>query len=383
GYTLRAVFRTELTRHLKLETGFDFEGSRNPVSLTVPVGSSGEGGGGGGGGGGGDDEVGGSGAPAIASDAATLYSTSASPFAALTISALRNRLTIAPQIRLETFAFSAYAGTPDAFSHGFVKVEPRVIVRYQLLRWLAAKAAFGYYHQPPELMSFSRTFGNPNVGLESGLHYVAGFDLKPTSTLRIEAQGFSKDLRDLVVRGANAGDPLAQNADRGRVYGGDLLVRQELSRNFFGWIAYTLSRSERKDHPDEPWRLFRFDQTHILTAVGSYKLPRGYQVGLRFRLVSGNPYTPVVGSYYDAGALRFRPLSGDPFSARLKLFHQLDLRFDKTWTFNRWRFSVYLDIQNLYYSTSQEGIAYNFDYTKSAPVSGLPLLPIFGVRGDF
>ena len=48
----------------------------------------------------------------------------------------------------------------------------------------------------------------------------------------------------------------------GRVYGGELLVRQELFHNFFGWVAYTLSRSERKDHPDEPWRLFRRPDAH-------------------------------------------------------------------------------------------------------------------------
>ena len=42
-------------------------------------------------------------------------------------------------------------------------------------------------------------------------------------------------------------------------------------------------------------RLFDYDQTHILTLVGSYLLPRNWQIGGRFRLVSGNPITPVTG----------------------------------------------------------------------------------------
>ena len=60
----------------------------------------------------------------------------------------------------------------------------------------------------------------------------------------------------------------------GRVYGGDLLAqaRQRASR-VYGWIAYTLLKSERQDHPGQPWRPFQYDQTHILTLVAGYHLP--------------------------------------------------------------------------------------------------------------
>ena len=41
---------------------------------------------------------------------------------------------------------------------------------------------------------------------------------------------------------------------------------------FFGWVAYTLSRSERRSVNGEGLALFQYDQPHILTALGSYKL---------------------------------------------------------------------------------------------------------------
>ena len=63
---------------------------------------------------------------------------------------------------------------------------------------------------------------------------------------------------------------------------------------FFGWLAYTLSRSERRDNPGDALHLFQYDQTHILTVLGSYKLGRGWEVGARFRYVTGDPYTPNV-----------------------------------------------------------------------------------------
>ena len=70
------------------------------------------------------------------------------------------------------------------------------------------------------------------------------------------------------------------------------------------------------------------------------------------------------------------------FSARLASFHQLDLRVDKTWTFEAWRLTAYLDIRNTYNRQNAEGVSYNFDYSESAPQAGLPLLPVIGLRGE-
>src|SRR5205823_10318958 len=91
---------------------------------------------------------------------------------------------------------------------------------------------------------------------------------------------------------------LLDNAGVGRVYGLELLLRKELSERFFGWIAYTLSRSDRVDRPGLSQRLFDFDQTHNLTAIASYEFAPRWQLGVRMRLISGNPDTPVIGSRY-------------------------------------------------------------------------------------
>ncbi len=189
-----------------------------------------------------------------------------------------------------------------------------------------------------------------------GVHYVGGVEAKPWNGGFVQAQLFYKDLSDLIVRGKSIKDPLYTNNGRGRVYGADLLFQQEMWKGLYGWIAYTVSRSERKEDAKDPWRVFRLDQTHIFTLIASYKLPKGYQVGLRFRVVTGNPVTPVRGAYFANNDGDYSPIHGDTYSARLATFHQLDLRFDKAWTFNRWKLSVYLDIQNLYYAKNPEGV---------------------------
>ncbi|HEX9103126.1 MAG TPA: TonB-dependent receptor plug domain-containing protein, partial [Polyangia bacterium] len=370
-YNLRAAFRQPLGRHVRLDVGVDLEGNRWFLSANGPQrGMPREGDRGGGFGG------------AFVFDKMDLDQITFAPYVALNLTPIKNLL-VTPQLRLEVFDFRGYQTSADAFDHAYVLVEPRVAARYQISKWAAVKAAAGAYHQPPDPATFLKSFGNPAVLPQRGWHYVVGAEFEPTSTLHIEAQGFYKDLQNLVVRGANPGDPTLTNEGQGRVYGGELLIRQELWKGFFGWIAYTVSRSERKDHPDDPWRLFQYDQTHILTLIGSYKFGRGYQIGVRFRYVTGNPYTPVVGSYYDVNGDVYVPINGPLYSARLGSFNQLDVRFDKKWTYRRWAMSLYVDIQNLYRASNPEGYAYNYDFSQRSSIAGLPFLPVLGIRGDF
>jgi TonB family protein len=381
GYATRAVVRLPLGASVRLDGGVDFEGSRfvldraGSVSVAVDPATAATGAGMGSGGltGAGSD---------FTFDHLVLYSNHVAPFMSATLSALDRRLTITPQFRLQIMTFAGYLGSPSSFARAFVSPEPRLAVRERLSRRIALKGAAGLYAQPPEAASFSRAFGNPNLTPERGAQFVLGVELDVTSALRVEVDGFYKDLRGLVVPSDAATGPLLVNDGRGRAYGGELLARQELAKSFFGWLSYTLSRGEQRDHPGASWHPTQFDQTHILTVILSRLLPRGFQLGGRFRYVTGDPYTPVAGSFFDAGADRYTPLLGPPGSARLPSFEQLDLRVDKTFTFDRWRLSTFLDVQNVLRADNPEAFSYNFDFRVAHPLSGLPLLPIAGIRGD-
>jgi hypothetical protein len=173
------------------------------------------------------------------------------------------------------------------------------------------------------------------------------------------------------------------NDGSGRVYGLELSLRQAVSKWFFGLVSYTLMRSERRDCPSCEMRLFDFDQTHIfILALHSY-LPKGFEVGLRFRYITGYPYTIGYGGWYDADVDVYSPAQGPVNTGRLEAYHQLDLRFDKTFMFKRWLLKVYLDITNVYSHQNVEVNQPSFDYTRRAAITGLPILPSFGVRGEF
>jgi outer membrane receptor protein involved in Fe transport len=268
-------------------------------------------------------------------------------------------------------------------------LDTRLGVRYDLypseLR-TSIKGGIGVYHKPPEPYESIEPFGTPGIGSERVMQYSLGFEQELSRPFEVSIEGFYKDFDQLAVWSP---DPLTESGQRydnigiGRAYGGELLLRYKPGGRFFGWLAYTLSRSERRDRPEEAWELFDYDQTHILTALGSYKLGRGWTVGARFRYISGTPYTPYVGGIADYDAGGYSPVeSADKNSARLPARHQLDFRVDKEWVFQSWKLAAYLDVQNVYNRQNSEDIGYNYDYSEVDTVPGLPFLPILGVRGE-
>lgn len=263
-------------------------------------------------------------------------------------------------------------------------LDPRLGARWQVREGTVVKAAAGLYHQPPDPGQSARDIGNPALFHERSVQVSAGLEQLILPGVDLDTTGFYKDLSRRVVqnRGFDA-DPPYVNDGEGRVYGLELLLRARFGDRFFGWIAYTYQRSLRTDRPGEVERRFSFDQPHILTALGTYKLNPRWTFGARFRLVSGNPYTPVTGSAYDAGSDVFVARYGAVNSGRLAAFHALDLRVDRTWTFERWRFSLYLDVQNVYNRGNQEGWQYRYDYLQRTPLTGLPILPILGLKGEW
>ena len=269
-------------------------------------------------------------------------------------------------------------------------VDPRIGGRYDLhaaFPRTTLKGGVGLYHQPPQPYQSIEPFGTKGVGSPRAIQYSAGIEQEITHPLELSVEGFYKDLDHLVVPIAAASSTQNgqsyQNVGSGRAYGAEFLLRYKPEGRFFGWIAYTLSRSERRDSDNAASYTFDYDQTHILTALGSYKLGRGWQAGVRFRYVTGTPYTPELGGVMDYDAGTYAPISSnDRNSARTGAFHQLDLRIDKTWTFSAWKLSAYLDVQNAYVHKNPEGVSYNYNYSQSSSLSGLPFLPIIGLRGE-
>ncbi|MBN2804220.1 MAG: TonB family protein, partial [Deltaproteobacteria bacterium] len=273
--------------------------------------------------------------------------------------------------------------------------DPRLTVRYRVFRHTTFKGGVGLFNQAPNTAVADKEFGNPDLKLTKAMHYSAGIEQDVTSNINLSLEGFYKNIWNLVVSGQSGAStvtgfdssqtagPLYTNEGKGSVYGFELLLKHTPTDRFFGWIAYTFMQSTRVDHKGEDKRPFDYDQTHILTVVASAVLGMGWEAGIRFRLVSGNPYTPINGSVYDSDSDTYWPIWGQSNSDRLPPFHQLDVRIDKIWTFKHMKFSVYLDIQNVYNRKNLEGHQFNYDYSQRVDFYGLPIIPSIGMKLEY
>ncbi len=272
---------------------------------------------------------------------------------------------------------------------GSFAFNPRMSTVLTLFEGFRLKAGFGIFSQPPEFNESSPDIGNPDLDWIHSTHTGFGFDYQIAEGIRVGIEGFYKHLWDRVVGTEQQTPPFFENGGIGRIYGMEVSAKiaPVRGRRFFGYLSYTLSRSERLDRPDDPtaeWRLFDFDQTHIFTLAAVVKLPRRWEIGATLRLVSGNPRTPFVNSANDVENGVYYGIPGDVNSQRNPLFNRLDFRISKAWQFETWKLALFLDIQNVYNQTNQEGLIYPYDYNEAnaVPINGLPFIPALGIRGE-
>ena len=300
------------------------------------------------------------------------------------------KLKLVPGLRFNTLTLPYY----NVYS-----VDPRFAVRYSPFEGTTLKAGTGFYHQPPQGPDLGFNEADIRVDYERSWATEVGIEQTFGDAIETDLTFFYKKLSDLIVENDNLqseSDPFFVNGGEGRVRGMEVMLRHNPVGKFFGWISYTLSSAERyavpladdeqRTRPTEAdeWRPFEFDQTHILVALAGYNLPKDWGVSGRFRYVTGNPTTPLDGGIYDIDRDVYYPIqSGEGLSERLPSFYSLDLRVDKRWTFKRWWLEAYLDLLNVVRGQNPEQREYNYDYTESAYIRGLPFIPSIGLRAEY
>ncbi|MEW6434665.1 MAG: TonB family protein [Myxococcota bacterium] len=300
-------------------------------------------------------------------------------------------------VKVGAFTVTPGVRLSQAFITGQTRyaADPRLWVRFEPWEKTAIKGSIGLYTQPPTGASLvDPPFGSPNLVHEKAFQSSLGVSHRFTEFINLDVTGFFNRRFDNII---NQTTPVQQpdgslvtyrqtNNGLGRAYGLEVLARHEVSKHFFGWIAYTLSRSEEyRAGRDTEYRVTQFDQTHILTVVGSVKLPYGFELGARFRYVTGQPKSPLIHDYdvYQADANSFSGTFGASRSARSKDFNQLDIRLDKYFVFERWTLDVYLDVQNVYWAKNVETTFYDYRFRQEFEVPGIPILPVLGVKASF
>jgi hypothetical protein len=273
---------------------------------------------------------------------------------------------------------------------------PRISASYALTDKLNASSSYGIYYRLPSYTQIAFTnatgaFINPGQYIRS-THVAGGIEYLPNSNFRLTAEGFYKKYADYPVSipegislankgtefGAIGNEPVVQNGE-GRAYGFELFLQQKLSRRFFGVFSYTLYWSEFSGINGR-FAPAAWDNRHLVTYTMGYKLPRNWELGLKFRYQGAAPYTPFD---LEQSRANFLTLGTGVLNnalvntERLPAFHAGDLRIDKKWNFRRLTFDLFFDIQNFYGSKSIGAPQYTFrrnnDNTAFVSTDGNPV----------
>jgi hypothetical protein len=281
-----------------------------------------------------------------------------------------SKWTYLPNLRLDHFTINQDT-----------QVQPRFQIRYQWDPSLLLRGSIGKYVQEPQPQESARNYGNPNVSSPYAIHYTTGFtkDFREGSTQGLELTNnyFYKELKDLIYPDVQT---RYENSGTGTIIGGEVQAKYR-KNEWSSQIVYTYLKS-RRHVPGFGTQPSDFDQTHNLNLIGAYNLQRWTFSG-RFRFVTGLPYTPVNGGTYDSDNDVYIPNAGTIYSQRFDAFKQLDIRIDRKYIFKTWILTAYVDIQNITNSKNSQNIEYSYDYTQKKKVRGLPILPTFGIKGEF
>ncbi len=278
------------------------------------------------------------------------------------------------------FDYMRYADVSDVYP------DPRLVVRWQVVPELLLKLATGLFTQPPPAFNVARLGGSPNLPPNRAWQSSVGAEVTFPERIEVRTTAFYSQMFD-IIRQTNRtviddnGEPQRQFfvADQeGRAYGLELMIRRRIEEGLYGWLSYTLSRSERRTDSGR-WVPFGFDQTHTLNLAASYAFD-GWRFGAAFQLSTGRPTSsPRNPVFIDENAMIAVDFVDE--GERIATFTRLDLRIDRDFEIGPIEGSVYLDIQNVYNAPNNEGTLYQWDYQATAPVPGLPIIPTIGVTG--
>ncbi len=278
------------------------------------------------------------------------------------------RLLITGGVRLDGSDFGETAKNP------LNQISPRFSISYQLKPQLFWTTNAGVYYQRPAYTSlgFRNNEGQlinqlNNIKFIQATHFITGIEkVIPEKNRRFGVEGFYKLYKDypssvlngiaLANLGADFGvignEPVISNAE-GRAYGLEFLAQQRLYNNFYGIAAITLVRSEFTNPNTEGFVPSAWDNGIIVSLTAGKRFGKNWEAGARWRYLGGLPYTPIdvansslinVWNLRGAGIQDFNQIN----ALRLREFHQLDIRIDKRYFFDKWNFNWYIDIENLY-----------------------------------
>ncbi len=274
---------------------------------------------------------------------------------------LASRLSVTLGLRTDGNSF-----TTEGFN--FLRtLSPRASASYALTNEWNINATAGRYHKIPvyPVLGYRDAANNlVNRGNQyiASNHFVTGVEWLPGKSLRITFEAFVKTYENYPVSLANGislanqgvefgvlGNEPVSSVGKGRTFGFELFFQKKLTKSLFATLSYTYVHSEFTGLDNRRYIPSAWDSRHLISAIMGYKFRKGWEIGVKYRLAGGAPYTPFdlaasQLSYLTAGA--GIPDYSQLNTLRLPAFQQLDLRIDKKVNWRKSTLDFFVDLQN-------------------------------------
>lgn len=275
---------------------------------------------------------------------------------------LDDRLLISGGVRTDINTFTTEGDNP------LKTLSPRLSFSYNLVdKWNISASVGSYYKLPVyTMLGYKKTNNqlvNKPLDYINSIHYTIGTQFIPSDDLRFTVEAFYKDYNNYpvsVVDGisfANIGTDFEtvggqeySSIGKGRVYGIEAYVQQKLVKKLFYVASATFYKSEFTGI-DGQYFPSTWDYGFVVSATMGYKFDKNWDIGLKYRMAGGQPYTPFdmaasTANYLNTGkgTYNYALLNQE----RLAVFQQLDLRIDKRFNFKKTSLNLFLDFQNVF-----------------------------------
>ncbi len=305
-------------------------------------------------------------------------------------------ITVQPGLRLQTF---------PSQSQSFIEPRLRIVLESGIHRF---SGAAGVYHQEITGLNDRRDAGDvftawtvaPFGIVPEAKHAILGYRIKPTSWLTMSAEGFVKDLTNLVIPEWTAFPRFTTNVLKadGTAKGVDLRMEIDGGSHFQTTVSYGKSEvtyeagikaleiltGDALTEYSPPHD--RKDQVNVIT---SFKAA-GFNLNIRWQFGSGLPFNQSLG--FDRFVLLDslvnvtrssgdeRVLYGRPYTGRLPTYHRLDVSLDREFILKG---GTALTVQAGVINAYDRNNLFYLDLFTLRRVNQLPLIPTVGVKLEF
>lgn len=223
----------------------------------------------------------------------------------------------------------------------------------------------GLHRQLPGFNAVGGLRGTPGLDAERAWHADIGLARRFGAHLRGQVVVFTRRERGLVflpgdewrLVGGQPRPPGQHERFEGRLDGSargvELLLQRRSPNGLSGWVSYAFGRYRQHDVVTGERFDGDFDQRHALNLYGVYRLTDRTSVALKLRTSSNFPvrgYIETLAATPDFPVPDDQPsrygLSEVRNGARLPAYARLDLRANRTWTLQRSRLTLYVEVMN-------------------------------------